>query len=523
MREPAAIDRRRLLQLATAAAAAAWLPRAAWSQPRLAESPFGAGIASGSPAPDSVVLWTRLLGADLPAQPLTVRWEVADDEAFTRIVQSGQAQALPELAHAVHVEPRGLAPDRGYHYRFMAGDWVSPVGRTRTLPAPDAAVQRLRLAYASCQRWEHGYYAAYRHMLADAPDFVVFLGDYIYEYPDAARAVRHTADGQWTLTLEQYRARYALHKSDPDLQAMHRACPWFLTWDDHEVQNDHTGLLPGDGGPPVADFPARRAAAYQAYYEHMPLRASVLARALQGLRSGAELRLYGHTQFGRLAQLCLLDGRQYRDRQACSPSHRASVTLDPQSCPGWEDPARSFLGAVQERWLEGRFAAAGGSTWNILGQPTLLGQRDFRRGPGRMLWNDGWDGYPQARRRLTDALHRHAVPNAVVLGGDVHENWVGHVKADYERPESAALGVEFCGTSITSRAFEPERVAERMADNPHFVHADAAQRGYGIADFSPGRLEVALRSVDDATRRDAQVATHARFAVEAGRPLLHRV
>lgn len=520
MREPAAPDRRRLLALATATAAAGWLPRAAWSQPRLPEMPFSAGIASGSPAPTSVVLWTRLLGAELPAQPVTVRWEVADDEGFARIVQGGQAQALPELAHAVHVEVQGLAPDRWYHYRFIASPWVSATGRTRTLPAPDAPLQRLRLAYASCQRWEHGFYAAYRHMLADAPDFVLFLGDYIYEYPDAARAVRRPPEGQWTLTLEQYRARHALHRSDPDLQAMHRACPWLFTWDDHEVQNDYAGALAGDGGPAVMDFVARRAAAYQASYEHMPLRASVLTRAVRGLAAGGELRLHDEVRFGALARLCLVDARQHRSRQACSPAGRASVTLAPENCADLQDPARTMLGAAQEQWLQQRLAA-GGSTWNLLGQSTLLGQRDFRRGPGRLVWNDGWDGYPQARGRLLDTLQQHAVPNAVVFGGDIHENWVGHIKADYDRPESATLGVEFCGTSITSRAFEPERIAERLADNPHFVHADAARRGYGIADFAPQRLEVALRVLDDATRADAQVSTQKRFVVEAGRPLLH--
>lgn len=520
MRASAVLSRRQILQVVTAAATAGWLPRSAWSQARIAEHPFTAGIASGSPTVDSVVLWTRLLGAELPPQPITVGWEVADDERFTRIVQSGQAQALPELAHAVHVEVPGLAPDRAYHYRFLAGPWTSAAGRTRTLPAPDAPHARLRLAYASCQHWEHGFFGAYRHMRDDAPDFVVFLGDYIYEYPPSRRGVRRT-DGQWTVTLEQYRARHAAYKSDPDLQAMHQACPWFFTWDDHEVQNDYAGDRPGDGGPPVDDFVARRAAAYQAYYEHMPLRASVLTRALEGLRSGAELRLHSQVRFGRLAQLCLLDVRQYRSRQACSPPRRASTVLDPELCAERGDPARTLLGAAQEQWLESRLAA-GGSTWNVLGQSTLLGQRDLLQGPGRVVWSDGWDGYPQARRRLLGALQEHAVPNAVVLGGDVHENWVGHVKADYDRPDSATLGVEFCGTSITSLAFEPERVLHRLADNPHFIHADAARRGYGIADFRPARLEVSLRVLDDARRRDPQVSTEARFLVEAGRPVLQR-
>jgi alkaline phosphatase D len=514
------LDRRQLLRLASAAAAAGWLPRSAWSQPRIADNPFTLGVASGSPAADSVVLWTRLVAPNLGAARATVRWELADDEGFQRIVQRGQAEALPELAHSVHVEPGGLAPDRPYFYRFIAGDWASPTGRTRTLPAPDAQVQRLRLAYASCQRWEHGYFSAYRHMRADAPDFVLFLGDYIYEYARSAAPVRHT-DGVTVTTLAQYRDRYALHKSDPDLQAMHAACPWLLTWDDHEVQNDYAADHGGDPQPAGVDFHARRVAAYQAYYEHQPLRASVLTRALQGLESGAELRLYSEQSFGRLAQLALLDCRQYRSPQACSPANKGSTTLDPESCASWEDPQRTFLGAAQEQWLDARLAS-GGATWSVIGQSTLFGQRNFAPGSGRKLWNDGWDGYPAARRRLLASLQKHQPANPVLLGGDVHENWVGHVKADYQRPESAALGVEFCGTSISSRTSQPERIAERLAPNPHFIHADAMKRGYGLAEFTPGQLRVQLRAVDDVARRDSGIATEASFVVEAGRPRVER-
>ncbi|GAB3766614.1 alkaline phosphatase D family protein [Ramlibacter monticola] len=515
------MERRRLLQLATAVAGTTWLPRSAWSQPRLPDDPFTLGVASGSPAATSVVLWTRLAGAALVGEPVTLRWEIADDERFARVVQSGQAQALPELAHAAHVEAQGLAPDRWYFYRFTAGPWVSPVGRTRTFPADDAPAGRLRLAYASCQRWEHGWYGAWRHMRADAPDAVVFLGDYIYEYPMAANPVRSTGSG-WVLSLDDYRARYALHRSDPDLQAMHHACPWLYTWDDHEVQNDYAGEQAGVGGPPVGDFPRRRAAAYQAWYEHTPVRASVLTRALQGLASGQGLRIYGQQRFGRLATLLLLDTRQYKSPQACTPGGQAgSGVVNPLQCAAWGEPERTMLGAQQEAWLAAQLAR-GGAAWTVLGQSTLFGMRDFAPGPGRLLWNDGWDGYPAARRRLVEALQATAAPNPVLLGGDVHENWVGHVKADYERPGSTSVGVEFCGTSITSRASRPETVAVRLEENPHFVYAEADHRGYGIAEFTPERLQVTLRGVDDVRRKDSGVLTLARFVVEAGRPVVQR-
>ncbi|MDP3618416.1 MAG: alkaline phosphatase D family protein [Ramlibacter sp.] len=507
------LERRRLLQLAAANAAALWLPRSAWSQPRWDTDPFALGVASGSPSHDSVVLWTRLVSSSLAQLPVTVRWEVAHDHQFTRIARQGQVQALPELAHSVHVEAAGLEADRWYFYRFITGDATSPVGRTRTFPSPDAQVERLRLAYASCQRWEHGYYAAWRHMQAENVDVVMFLGDYIYEYASAARPAR-THTGGVTHTLDDYRARHALHKSDADLQGMHAACPWIVTWDDHEVVNDHAG--------PQLD-PARRAAAYQAFYEHMPLRASSFTRAIAGLTGAPELRLYGQVPFGRLANLYVLDGRQYRDTQVCSGglASGGSGVLDPARCPEWNDPARSLLGAAQEAWLDASLARSRPG-WNVIGQQSLFGQRDLRAGPDKALWNDSWDGYSAARSRLTQSLLRHQAANPVFLGGDVHENWVGHVKADYARPDSAAIGVEFCGTSITSRSSGQSRIPGWLAENPHFVFADSLGKGYGIAQFTPSRLTTTLRVVDDVKHQDTGIRTLAQFTVESGRPVVER-
>ena len=519
--------RRRLLQLATSCAATFWLPRSAWSQPRLDGQPFALGVASGSPTHDSVVLWTRLMlpsasAAALAHQTVTVRWEVAHDEQFTQRVAHGQAQAAPELAHSVHVEVQGLQPERWYFYRFMQGDAVSPTGRTRTFPAPDAVVVRLRLAYASCQNWQHGYFSAYRHMLAENPDLVLFLGDYLYEYPNSQSAVRPVT-GDWLLTLDDYRQRYALYKSEPDLQAMHQACPWLLTWDDHEVQNDYAGSQEGRSGAPNLDFVARRAAAYQAFYEHMPIRAAMLTQALAGLASGAEMRIYQRLRYGRLVSFYMLDARQYKDPQVCTQGgKKGGSTLDPATCADWLNPARSLLGSSQERWLNAEFCQSG-PQWNVLGQQTLLGQRDFRPGPGQRLWNDGWDGYSAARTRLTDSLQKNAVANPVVLGGDVHENWVGHVKADYSDPRSVAVGVEFCGTSITSRSGGNAKTAERLAENPHFGFADAERKGYGVVDFTPRQITTTLRVVDDVRQPVTRVETLASFRVQAGRAVIEKI
>ena len=527
-------DRRRLLQWLSASAATLYVPRSAWCQPRWASNPFTLGVASGSPTADSVLLWTRLHvpgipAAGLGAQPLTVHWELAHDDQFKHLVRRGQAIAPVELAHSVHAEVAGLAPDRWYFYRFMSGDFVSPVGRTRTFPRPEAVVQRLRLGFASCQKWEDGYFTAWRHMRQENLDLVMFLGDYLYEYP-AKRSKLRTPPGGWLHTLDDYRQRYALYKGDADLQAMHASCPWLMTWDDHEVQNDYAGVHAGhsaakDPADP-AHFLARRAAAYQAYYEHQPIRPAVLTQAMTGLLTGAEMRLYGQRPYGQLASLYLLDTRQYKDLQVCTKEATlGSGMVDPARCPQWFEARRSLLGLEQERWLSTQFAkpTSARSSWTVLGQSTLLGQRDVKVGPGQRLWNDGWDGYPAARRRLTDALHQHAVPNPVVLGGDVHANWVGHVKADYADANSTNVGVEFCGTSITSHAGDGARTAELLAENPHFIFADALHRGYGVAEFTPAQLTTTLRVVDDVTRQDSAINTLARFAVQSGRPLVERV
>ena len=543
--------RRDLLKLAATFAGVLWLPGTVRSQQRITSNPFTLGVASGSPTPDGVVLWTRLLPSglfsSLGKEDVAVRWEVAHDEQFLQIAQQGQSAAVAELAHSVHVEVVGLAPGRWYFYRFHTGEHSSAVARTRTLPAPDAPVGKLRLGYASCQRWEHGYYSAYRHLAEEKLDLVLFLGDYIYEYPGAGGAVRHS-NGAWVQTLDDYRARYALHKSDADLQAAHAACPWAFTWDDHEVHNDYAGDTAGYTSAaeptPSEPFARRRAAAYQAWYEHMPVRASTLTRAFAGLAQGAEMRIYQQLHWGQLANLYLLDPRQYKDPIVCTKDGRlGSSTFDPATCAAWDDPNRSMLGRVQERWLDDQLASAN-NPWQVIGQASLLGPRDFKSGPEKLLWNDGWDGYPAARQRFTATLQNRVgtksgavnadfarpagqsgLQTAIVLGGDVHENWVGQVKADYAQAASANVGVEFCGTSISSRSGNAARstVDGWLAENPHFSFANNQAKGYGVCEFTPSQLTTTLRVVDDVTRKDAAISTLASFAVKPGRAVVERV
>lgn len=508
-------QRRAFLLRAAQGAAATTLPRWAWSQPQRQQSnPFALGVASGDPGADGVVLWTRLLPeASHARQPATVRWELADDEGFRRIVQRGQATALPELGHSVHVELSGLAPGRWYHYRFMHGDAVSATGHTRTAPAADALPERLRLAFASCQRWEHGHYAAWRHVRADEPDLVLFLGDYIYEYasPKDSSGLARVHSLRLATTLADYRDRYALHRSDPALQAAHAACPWMVTWDDHEVQNDYAGDA-GKGDP--AGFLAQRSAAWQAFYENMPLRAASLVQ-----RDFSALQVYRRLAWGRLAHLHMLDARQYRSLQACRTAASSAGAVRPKDCAELAEPARSFLGMAQEQWLDAGLAADardGRMRWSVVAQQTLFSPRHY---PSGVVSTDSWDGYPGARARLLQAVTQHAPRNTVLLGGDIHQNYVCRVLADTARPESAVVASEFCGTSISSRSgTTQDKVDAVVRHSPHVLLARCEQRGYGLADITPARWTTTLRVLDDPLREDSGASTLARFVVEDRRP-----
>ncbi len=476
--------------------------------------PFTLGVASGYPRPHGFVLWTRLapepLAADggMPPAPVPVAWEVGADETFARILARGEAIALPERAHAVHVEVGGLEPGRWYYYRFRTGDGVSPVGRTRT--APEGGVSRLVLAFASCQHYEHGHYAAYRHMAAEPLDLVVHLGDYIYEYSGlAGNKVRSHGAGE-ALTLEDYRRRYALYRLDPALQAAHAAFPWLVTWDDHEVDNDYAGDRSQDGDPREV-FLARRAAAYQAYYEHMPL-----PRTAEP--SGPTLRLYTQASFGPLARVFVLDGRQYRDPQPCpGPWRSGGRTVDKEDCPERWDPARTMLGWHQERWLREGLQRTR-ARWNLIAQQTMMAQADRRPGPGQAFWTDNWDGYPAARRRLLETLAAEGVSNPLVLSGDIHAFAVSDLKIDFDDPKSARVASELVTTSISSRGFSWRRIQEMVENNPHIQFADSRFRGYTVLELTPERAVARLRALQDVTNPESPLRTLAEFAVENGRP-----
>jgi alkaline phosphatase D len=513
------LDRRRLLvvssRLAGLAALGLFPGTDVAAAPKLGANPFTLGVASGDPLPDSVVLWTRLApdplhGGRMPPLPVPVWWQVANDPDMRHIVQHGIARAVPELAHSVHVDVHGLEPAHEYFYRFYVPHEFSPIGRTKTTPAPDARVDELRFAIAACQRWDQGYYAAYRHLAEETLDFVVHLGDYIYEYGiDATGGVRQVpvpeAFRTETLTLERYRLQFALYKSDPDLQAAHARCPWLVAWDDHEVENDYTDAI-SENRDSSELFLLRRAAAYQAYYEHLPLRHSSLPQ-------GPDMRLYRRMTYGDLAEFNVLDTRQYRSDQPCGDG-------ETPRCAAALDPATTMLGPAQEQWLLDGLDQSR-ARWNVLAQQVLMAELDHQIGPGEVFWNDAWDGYPAARERILRHLASRPISNPIVLSGDWHSTFVNDLKLDFKDPTSPTVATEFACTSISSNGDQivyGPYYGPMIPENPHIKFIDGDRRGYMRCHLTQERWQTDLRYVETVSRPDAPVYTEASFVVEHGAP-----
>ncbi|MGH7573799.1 MAG: alkaline phosphatase D family protein [Longimicrobiales bacterium] len=472
--------------------------------------PFTLGVASGDPLPDGVVLWTRLApepaaGGGMAPERVTVGWEIAGDDAFRAIVRSGSTVATPELAHSVHADVRGLEPDRPYWYRFIAGDDVSPVGRTFTAPAEGSQPARLNFAFASCQNYQQGHFTAWSHMANEDIQLVLHMGDYIYEGGVSERAVRRH-DGPPIETLEAYRNRYALYKADADLQAAHAAFPFVVTWDDHEVVNNYADEY-APRATSVEAFLARRAAAYQAYYEHMPLREPAVPR-------GADLQLFRRIAYGGLVEFNVLDTRQYRTPQPCNDGWHAD-------CHGARDPSQTMLGIEQREWLRGGLAASA-AHWNVLAHQVPIAPTGRPSENGLEQSMDKWAGYTVERDALLRFLHEAPVRNPISIVGDVHQNWLADLKTDFESEESPIVGTEFVGTSIASGG---DGVDERPGDsepwvpaNPH-VRFNNGQRGYVRCTVAPDLWTTDYRVVPYVTRPGAPISTRATFVVEDGRPV----
>jgi alkaline phosphatase D len=482
-------------------------------EPPQGSYPFTLGVASGMPRADSVVLWTRLaplpheIDGGLPGVQVAVRWELAEDERFSRGLRTGQVITRPEHAHSVHVEVAGLPSGAQFFYRFMTRDAVSPVGRTRTAPAADADVARLRLALASCQHYEQGAFAAQRDIAARDLDMVLFVGDYIYESSNPRYRLR-PHEGPVPMTLQGYRARHATYKLDPDLRAAHAAHPWLLTWDDHEVENDYAD----DQSPKKLGsmaFLQRRAAAYKAYFEHMPVSPSMAP-------DGAAMRIHDRYAWGRLADLWTLDNRQYRSVQACAAFGEVGGRAT-TACDELGDESRTMFGIEQERWLA-RGLAASPRRWKLLGQGTQISPSGVDSPLGRRIYTDGWDGYPAARERLLRAIAEPAVSNVIALGGDVHRHVAAQLRLRPNDPASPIVASEFVCSSLTTHGLSEALTGLMRASNPDMLHARSDERGYALLDVTPRSVVCEFRATPFPARADARLDAQARFAVEHDRP-----
>ncbi|MDF1858705.1 MAG: alkaline phosphatase D family protein [Verrucomicrobiales bacterium] len=478
-------------------------------KPKFSDNPFTLGVASGDPEPDGVVLWTRLApkpldGGGMDPEPVRVRWEIATDEQFKNLAKAGDALAMPQLGHSVHVEVDGLGSHRWYYYRFHAGNETSPIGRTRTAPAHDASPDLVRFAFTSCQHFESGYFNGYPHMQKEDLDLVVHLGDYIYEYGGIDNRPRKHI-GKEVETLDEYRTRYAQYRLDETLQETHRLFPWLVTWDDHEFDNNCANLVSEEDGVSPEVFLQRRMDAYQAYYEFMPLRR-------RSFPQGPDMTLYRECRYGRLANFQVLDTRQYRTDQ---PNGDHQKPMEGKVF----DPKATMLGRRQENWLM-RNLLESESNWNVLAQQVMMAPLNRGEGEEKLYSMDQWPGYEVSRRRLLRFFHDRKISNPVVLTGDIHLNWVNDLQLDFEDPKSPIVGTEFVGTSMTSAGNGGNVIPEyeRAAAQNDFVKFYNSNRGYVSCEITPETWTTFLRTTPYVDKPGAPVETKATFVVESGRP-----
>ncbi|AXQ31348.1 hypothetical protein D0B54_22850 [Solimonas sp. K1W22B-7] len=493
---------------------------------------FTHGVASGDPLPDAVMLWTRALPAAAGATRARLRYIVARDPALTQVLSRGFVSSTAERDWTVKLDLRDLAPDTAYYYCFESASGRSPVGRTRT--TPDGAVTRLRLAFVTCSSYITGYFHAYRRV-AERSDLhaVIHLGDYIYENGTQDR-VRPHEPAHELLDLADYRQRYAQYRGDEDLLELHRQHPVIWIWDDHEVAND--AWKEGAGAHDEAAegaYTARRAAAMQAAFEWMPIRAP---------DAGDPSRVWRGFRFGDLADLSLIDARHFGRDEPLEPNSLFGDAVPVFTQSGdFADASRQILGPAQEAWLAQRLAT-GSARWQLIGNQVyfsplkLLGAPRALGGGGLYLSNDKWDGYDPARSRVIDMIRARSQGNVVILTGDAHEAYAFEVTDDPNGPGyqplsgAGAVAVEFVATSVTSRGDLPagngptalfaqlSANAEQLLrlTNPHLKYYENTLNGYLLLDLTPERLQAEFWIVPRVTERNDEQSLNQAFSVASG-------
>jgi len=475
---------------------------------------FHLGVVSGLHSPTEVVLWTRINPVDAPGVN-SVTCTVATDPAITDVVATATAPVSALADNCVKVLVGGLVADTSYWYRFDTGAQLSPVGRARTLPAPWSSPPSLKLAFASCQAYSNGYYGAWRDIATRDLDAVLFLGDYIYEAPDIQLLGNVRPDyADEALTLDQYRAKYRLYRSDVDIRAAHAAHPLVPVWDDHEVFNDH------DAGQ-LAQQPARQAAAYQAWFEYMPVMPI----------SGS--RIYRSLQWGDLGEVFMLDTRQYRGPHL--PVGPLGATLLAAS---YAAPDRTILGPEQKAWLLGGLDAAQieGRTWKIIGNQVMIApirvtdldtpqnravDPTLPRHAGLYTNMDSWDGFSHERDEVLAHLGGNGIDNTLFVTGDYHAFFAGPLRQDFDDPASPVVAHDFCAAGISSKPFNPFEFlvggGGPPATEPPFDHISYTENGYGLVEATPSSLEVTFVG-GNATYRGAAFRPRIRWTLTPGDP-----
>ncbi|TIC82256.1 alkaline phosphatase [Nocardioides sp. GY 10113] len=533
------VSRRRVIAGATVAGAVVATGALAAGSAGAEGATFAHGVASGDPLPDAVVLWTRVTptAASKPGSgvgpAVAVTWEVARDPGFGSVVASGSIRTTAARDHTVKIDAVGLEPSTWYYYRFRVDGATSPVGRTRTAPPYESSPDRLRFGVVSCANLQAGYFHAYRALAQrDDLDAIIHLGDYIYEYGPGEYGygkddvdVRSHVPAREMVSLADYRKRHAQYKQDADLAALHVRLPFIATWDDHEFA-DNTWQDGAENHDPATEgsWQARRAAAFQAYDEWMPVRLSGTAAVGDGTQ------IYRRLRFGRLLELSMLDLSSYRTEEISV----ATMTGGQQK----------IAGAAQMEWLASGLRDSP-AQWKLVGNPVMIAPVDFgtlpRRsadalaemvgevfGPEGLPYNlDQWDGYVRDRRSLYQFLRDNRVSDVVFLTGDIHSAWASDLPID---PGAypwnwSTVGVEMVCTSVTSNNFKdmvgttalsPVAATAIRIANPHIKFCDLDNHGYSVLDVTARRTQMDWYVTADRATRDSSSTWVRSFQTIAG-------
>jgi len=469
---------------------------------------FNHGVASGDPLQSQVIIWTRVTPTDAAyAGAVSVTWQMAKDSDFNEIVKSGTYTTNSDRDFTVKEDVMGLAPGQNYFYRFMVGDQHSQGGETKTLHKD--GMDTIKMAVVSCSNYPFGYFHGYRAIAENGPfDVVLHLGDYIYERgdggygsPNAESMGRLLDPPHEIVTLSDYRLRYALYRSDEDLQEIHRKYPFICAWDDHEFTNNSYATGASNHDESEGDWTTRRRAATKAFMEWLPVRVPI-----------SDLPTVRSFDFGKLATLAMLDTRIVgRERPL---EYELDVELDDDQKPDYaafhkrlEEEERSLLGTEQEKWLDQTLlkSHADGIPWQILGQQIIMSYRPepplssvfsademkkfseaeqlsmaVAEEQGGFYNPDAWDGYQPVRRRVFDMFEKYP-GNPVVLAGDTHSCWAMSLT---DKMGGKHYGAEFGVGAITSpgrgnRIGKVKQVEQAYYDHmDHMAYASILGRGY---------------------------------------------